>query len=64
MSSTSDSDTANLDNVIVHACGKLGYCDVRPSQHTAIKCFLEGKDAFIAYRPAAESRCREWKGLA
>ena len=49
MSSTSDSDsdTANLDCVIVHACGKLGYCDVRPSQHTAISCFLQGKDVFI-----------------
>ena len=47
MSSTSDSDTANLDSVIVRACGKLGYCDVRPSQHTAIKCFLQVKDVFI-----------------
>ena len=64
MPSTSDSDTANLDSVIVHTCGKSGYCDFRPSQNTAIKCFLQGRMFSLAYRPAAESRCREWKGLA
>ena len=40
-SSSSEEDTANLDSVIAHACGRLGYPDISPSQHTAIKSFLQ-----------------------
>ena len=46
-SSSSKEDTANLDSMIAHTCGRLGYPDIRPSQHTAIKSFLQGKDVFI-----------------
>ena len=55
-SGSSEEDTANLDSVIAHTCGRLGYPDIRPSQHTAIKSFLQGKDVFmvlfyLAYPP-------------
>ena len=52
MSSMSDSC------VIVHTCGKLGYCDVCPNQQTAIKCILQGKDVFICLPTgSAKSLC-------
>ena len=45
-SGSSEEDTANLDSVIAHACRRLGYPDIRPSQHTAMKSFLQGKIDF------------------
>ena len=45
-----------MDGVIICAPEKLGYYNIRPNQHKAVKAFLEGNDVFLSL-PTGKSLC-------
>ena len=45
---TPSKHTTTKDGVITRAAEKLGYYNIHPNQHKAVKAFLEGNDVFLS----------------